>query len=148
MTTPEPQPEVPPPSPPYQFSLRTLLLLFVVLGSSLAVFGGWGILVFGLVVVLAFYVHQTESLSSLTFLTMVVLGLWCIIGWLLPPVDSVRDSARRLTCTGNLKQIAAALQAYHQANGCFPPAYIADKNGKPMHSWRVLILPYLDRNDL
>ena len=42
----------------------------------------------------------------------------------------------------------AALQAYHQANGCFPPAYIADKNGKPMHSWRVLILPYLDYDDL
>ena len=41
-----------------------------------------------------------------------------------------------------------ALQNYHQANGCFPPAYIADKNGKPMHSWRVLILPYLDRTIL
>ena len=48
----------------------------------------------------------------------------------------------------NLKQIAMALQCYHQANGCFPPAYIADKTGKPMHSWRVLILPYLDRDDL
>ncbi len=42
----EPQPTSPPPS--FQFTLRTLLLLFVVLGSSLAVFGGWGIVVFGL----------------------------------------------------------------------------------------------------
>jgi hypothetical protein len=39
-------------------------------------------------------------------------------------------------------QIALALQQYHEANGCFPPAYIAGKNGKPMHSWRVLIMPY------
>ena len=51
-------------------------------------------------------------------------------------------------CPNNLHQIAVALQAYHQANGCFPPAYIADKNGKPMHSWRVLILPYMDQDAL
>ena len=68
MTEPEPQPAAPPPSPPFQFSLRTLLLLFVVLGSSLAVFGAWGIVVFGLVVGLAIYVHQAESLSSLMHL--------------------------------------------------------------------------------
>ena len=51
-------------------------------------------------------------------------------------------------CQNNLKQIALALLNYHQANGCFPPAYIADKNGKPMHSWRVLILPYMEMNAL
>ena len=65
MSEPEPQPTVPPPRPPFQFSLRTLLLLFVVLGSSLAVFGAWGIVVFGLVVGLAVYIHHAESLSSL-----------------------------------------------------------------------------------
>ena len=46
MTSIEPQPAAPPPSPRFQFTLRTLLLLFVVLGSSLAVFGAWGIVVF------------------------------------------------------------------------------------------------------
>lgn len=35
-----------------------------------------------------------------------------------------------------------ALHNYHDVYGSFPPAYIADANGKPMHSWRVLILPY------
>ena len=29
-----------------------------------------------------------------------------------------------------------------------PPAYIADADGRPMHSWRVLLLPFLDQNDL
>ncbi len=53
-----------------------------------------------------------------------------------------------MQCMINLKQISLALLNYEQANGCFPPAYIADKNGKPMHSWRVLILPYLGRADL
>jgi hypothetical protein len=33
---------------------------------------------------------------------------------------------------------------YHERNGCFPPAFVADKDGKPMHSWRALLLPYLE----
>src|SRR5262249_35590012 len=35
------------------------------------------------------------------------------------------------------------MQAYHENHGCFPPAYVADEQGLPKHSWRVLILPYL-----
>jgi hypothetical protein len=49
---------------------------------------------------------------------------------------------------GNLKQIATALQAYHATYGCFPPAYVTDARGNRMHSWRVLILPFLGRDDL
>ena len=37
---------------------------------------------------------------------------------------------------------------YHDVYGSFPPAFIPDENGKPMHSWRVLILPYLDQQAL
>jgi len=51
---------------------------------------------------------------------------------------------RRLVCQNNLKQVAIALHNYVRANGSFPPAYVADKDGKPMHSWRVLILPFLE----
>ena len=71
----EPQPALPPPSPSFQFSLRTLLLLFVVLGSSLAVFGAWGIVVFGLVVGLAIYLHEAEPLWSWARLALVVIVL-------------------------------------------------------------------------
>lgn len=44
----------------------------------------------------------------------------------------------------NLRNIGLALRAYHVAHGSFPPAYIADENGEPLLSWRVLLLPYLD----
>ena len=40
------------------------------------------------------------------------------------------------------------MQSYHQKHGCFPPAYIADENGKPKHSWRVLILPFMGYGQL
>ena len=66
MTAVEPQPTVPPPSPLFQFSLRTLLLLFVVLGSSMAVFGAWGIVVFLVVVVLGIYCCKTSVVLSRT----------------------------------------------------------------------------------
>ena len=64
------------------------------------------------------------------------------------PVAAGRASGPRSgaadACTNNLKQIGLAMHNYHQVYGCFPPAFIPDKNGKPMHSWRVLILPYLE----
>ncbi len=41
-----------------------------------------------------------------------------------------------------------AVANYHDTYGCFPPAYVADRDGKPMHSWRVLILPFLEQQEL
>jgi hypothetical protein len=41
-----------------------------------------------------------------------------------------------------------AVANYHEAFGCFPPAYVADHDGKPLHSWRVLLLPYLGQEEL
>jgi prepilin-type processing-associated H-X9-DG protein len=71
-----------------------------------------------------------------------------LVALLLPAVHTAREAARRASCSNNLKQISLALVNYESVNGCFPPAYVADKNGNPMHSWRVLILPYLERQDL
>jgi hypothetical protein len=50
--------------------------------------------------------------------------------------------------TADLQQIGLALQNYHDVNGHFPPAYIADANGRPLFSWRVLLLPYLGQQAL
>src|SRR5262249_4311040 len=47
----------------------------------------------------------------------------------------------------NLKQLALALHNYHDKNKTFPPAAIYDQAGKPLLSWRVAILPYLNLRD-
>ena len=70
------------------------------------------------------------------------------IGLLLPAVQAAREAARRAQCMNNLKQMALALHNYHSANNHFPRAAIVDKNGKPLLSWRVAILPYLEQNAL
>lgn len=84
---------------------------------------------------------------SWVVLTIILMPVVDILGMflasLLPSVQSARESGRYATCANNLKQIASAMQRYHEAHGCFPPAFIPDETGKPMHSWRVLILPDL-----
>jgi hypothetical protein len=52
--------------------------------------------------------------------------------------------SRRGNCSSNLKQIGLALNSYHDQYHCFPPAYVAGADGKPMHSWRVLLLPFFE----
>ncbi|MBN1911315.1 MAG: DUF1559 domain-containing protein [Pirellulales bacterium] len=51
--------------------------------------------------------------------------------------------AQQAMCTHQLKEIALGLRSYHDKYGVFPPPYVADAQGKPMHSWRVLILPFV-----
>jgi hypothetical protein len=54
-----------------------------------------------------------------------------------------RTAAHRYACESNLEQIVLAMHIYHASWGSLPPAYLADEAGKPKHSWRVLLLPYL-----
>jgi hypothetical protein len=70
------------------------------------------------------------------------------IGCLLPAVPRSRTPSARSMCNNNLKMIGLGLQIYADVYGCFPPAYVADQQGRPMHSWRVLILPYVEEKAL
>jgi hypothetical protein len=67
---------------------------------------------------------------------------------LIPAVDRARQVAARTESTNNLKQIMLALQNYELQYGSYPPAYVTDAEGKPLYSWRVLILPYLEEREL
>ncbi len=81
-----------------------------------------------------------------------VLALCAIIGvavaLLLPATRRARPAAFRAQCKNNLKYIGLALHNYHDVYHTFPPAYTVDANGKPLHSWRTLILPFLDQTEL
>jgi hypothetical protein len=59
-----------------------------------------------------------------------------------------RAAAGRAQDQNNLKQIALALHNYHDTYEGFPPAALVDKRGKPMLSWRVMILPYIEQDTL
>jgi hypothetical protein len=70
------------------------------------------------------------------------------VALLLPAVQAAREAARRVHSMNNMKQIALAMLNYLDNHRRFPPAYSTDKPGKPLLSWRVLILPYLEEEEL
>ncbi|MEM7559372.1 MAG: DUF1559 domain-containing protein [Planctomycetota bacterium] len=47
-----------------------------------------------------------------------------------------------------MKQIGLAVANYHASYNVYPPAFTTDAAGKPLHSWRVLILPYMEQQKL
>lgn len=63
--------------------------------------------------------------------------------------EKIEDETVIQTSANNLKQIALATINYADSmNGNLPPAAICDKTGKPLLSWRVLILPYIEQENL
>jgi hypothetical protein len=130
------------------------------------------IVVFGLAVSCGLLVEVASGepsvkLMSVLLLTWLGFAMWCLIaggrrgtcllqlvgglslivllGLCLMPVHSrAGPEAFAVQCKDNMKNIVLALQNYHDVYGRFPPAYAADKDGTPMHSWRVLLLPFLE----
>jgi hypothetical protein len=78
--------------------------------------------------------------------TFLVVGLLVALVW--PSMGDASGAAKRVKCINNMRQIAVAIDAYTIEHGHFPPPYLTDDAGKPMHSWRVLILPYLGETTL
>jgi hypothetical protein len=65
-----------------------------------------------------------------------------------PVVAKLRASAKRMQSVNNMKQIVLAMHNYHDTWTKFPAAYSVDKDGKPLLSWRVHILPYIEQDNL
>jgi hypothetical protein len=64
------------------------------------------------------------------------------------PAEKLSEIALRRQSVNKLKQLALAMHNYHSVNGSFPAAAVYGKDGKPLLSWRVVLLPYLDENKL
>ncbi|WP_217646984.1 DUF1559 family PulG-like putative transporter [Planctomicrobium piriforme] len=67
---------------------------------------------------------------------------------MLPALQSPREIVTKRDCSTNLRLIGLALHNYHETYGSLPPAYTVDAQGKRLHSWRTLILPFLDQQAL
>ena len=75
-------------------------------------------------------------------------GLVLLAAFSMPAVRQSRPAAKRSQCKNNLKQIGLALHNYYETYNTLPPAYTIDNNGKPRHSWRTLLLPYMEQGAL
>lgn len=135
----------------FQFRIRDLLLATVWISLLLGAIAQQSVILFALwlAAIVGFVVYGATLCRRLTLVeTLIVITCaGILVAVLLPSLDHP-ESAREVVCRNNLKQIGIALHAYHDTYKRLPPAYIADENGKPMHSWRVLILPFLERKDI
>jgi hypothetical protein len=67
---------------------------------------------------------------------------------LLPSMDAFQEAIRRNACTSRMKRIVLAMLMYEQDHAALPPAFSVAPDGNPLHSWRVLLLPYLNQEAL
>ena len=93
---------------------------------------------------------------TLVEVLVVVAIVALLVALLLPAVQAAREAARRARCANNLKQLALAMQGYHDANGCFPPGGLPSRrlyipfNCGGLGSWSAQsrMLPYLEQGPL
>jgi type II secretory pathway pseudopilin PulG len=132
----------------------TLTIVYVValITSAVAALGSTGL--FPAIVVISCwgFVYQRHAdsgrLPRLSQVLIVLLLLIVTLAILLPSVQSVRESSRRGMCAHNLRLIWYGLDQYRREHGDFPAASTADGGGTPLLSWRVALLPFLERNDV
>ncbi len=80
----------------------------------------------------------------ISFSTIAVTVFVAVVVWMGFCVRDAGREARASAAQIPLDMLHRALLNYHEEYGTFPPAYVADAHGQPMHSWRTLILPYVD----
>ena len=131
---------------PLQFRVTYLFQLTLVIAVATLPIAYWGVGASCLSVWLGLVglagLHARYAVATL----LAASGL--LLATLFLAINDAHPPNRRNQCFNRIRQIAVAINNYESVHGHFPPPYIADENGTPMHSWRVLFLPYIEEQAL
>lgn len=106
---------------------------------------------------------SSRDAFSLVELLVVMAIVAVLIALLLPAVQAARESARRIKCNNNIRQVALATLNYESDRSVLPPSALLDEYDLPFGdikypvvdqnrgkqlSWAVLLLPYVEQQNL
>ncbi len=95
--------------------------------------------------------HATSCRRAFTLveLLVVIAIIGTLVALLMPAVSAARESARKMSCSNNMKNLGLALHNYHDTMGRFPSAYINTvADFQEGWGWGALILPYIEQQPL
>lgn len=88
---------------------------------------------------------------AIVAVVLVVLLVMCGgggVALIVPAMRAAQEASKRARSMNNMKQLCLAMHNYHDTYNAFPPAVVTDANGKPLYSGRVLLLPFLEQDNL
>lgn len=109
--------------------------------------------------------NEQRGAFTLVELLVVIAIIGILIGMLLPAVQQVREAARRISCSNNMRQLGLALHNYEGAFRYFPPGFSSEpsSNGTvasggfvdpetwdagPGWGWMAHLLPFVEGSNL
>ena len=101
--------------------------------------------------------RNNRSAFTLVELLVVIAIIGILAGLLLPAIQAARETARRISCTNNMKQTGLAIHQYHEVYRTMPPGWIGVDpvthrrpfaGGDPGWGWASFLLPYVDKGSL
>jgi hypothetical protein len=104
-------------------------------------------------IVIDMKIQKLEHLRSYCKKYLLFMLIICLLILLLISVNScsfyndiigARITTKSDVCRRHIRQLSMAISVYVDVYGAYPPPVTFDKEGNAMHSWRALILPYVD----
>ena len=129
-----------------QFDLQGMLLTIAATGALIApmAWGGPSGIVISVAMLIAGFAYGRSGWLGLVGAILI----FVVLTFIALGARGATMSARRSHSANNIRQMAIAIHDYHDKHRALPPRFSVDENGKPLHSWRVLILPFLGEQEL
>ena len=93
-----------------------------------------------------FQMSSADGSPQSQLIMVAVTGM--LVALILPAIQAAREAARRSQSMNNMKQLMLATLLYEDSHKVMPPNAIYSADGKPLLSWRVAMLPYLEQQAL